>query len=124
MQLEAEAAENGKLVEKVFNRGSSILPSVSEADRVALTEQLGNLKKEHYSMYAVIRDRLDGLKNSIGESQQAAEQLQDTVNFMNNIRQEIMELNKPIGSKVEDVQGVLFSYEVKNSTDKSFAVFH
>jgi len=122
VKLESEAVENGKLVERVFTLGSSILPSVSEADRVALTEQLSSLKKEHYSMYAIIRERLEALKRAIGESQQAAEQLQDTVNFMNNIRMEIMELNKPIGSKVEDVQGVLNSYEV-NIKNKIKAIF-
>ncbi|XP_059468655.1 muscle-specific protein 300 kDa isoform X2 [Neocloeon triangulifer] len=111
VKLEGEAVENGKLVERVFTLGSSILPSVSEADRVSLTEQLSSLKKEHYSMSAIIRERLESLKKAIGASQQAAEQLQETINFMTTIRQEIMELNKPIGSKVEDVQGVLSSYE-------------
>lgn len=103
----------GGQIDHVMHQGKAILPSVSETDRLTLSEQLSGLKEKHGRISNVVKDRLQSLRGDMQQCQAAAAKLQETINFMNDIQEEIKELNKPVGSKVEDVQGMLTSYEVR-----------
>lgn len=119
--LEEQLAKYSKLFDEADNmshqldgmteQGKSILGTISDPDKLALTELLKNLKDKHGRLYAIIKDRANLLKDNIKEKQDVTAKVAENVEFMNEIRKELSELNKPIGNKIEDVQGILHSYE-------------
>lgn len=105
-----------------MQQGKAILPTVSEADKLTLSEQLNGMKDKHGRISAIIRDRSDVLNDQIKNCREAATKVEECVNFMSEIQKELKELNRPVGSKVEDVQGMLASYEVCESFEKACSV--
>lgn len=65
-------------------------------------------------LIGVIKDRTDGLKDTIQQFKDAAQKVKQSVEFMTKIQKEIKELNRPVSAKVEEVQGMLNSYEVSD----------
>lgn len=111
-KLNHEAGKIGDEIEIIIQQGKAILPTVSEADKLTLSEQLNGMKDKHGRISSVIHDRSDALKDQIKNCKEAAAKVEECVNFMSDIQKELKELNRPVGSKVEDVQGMLASYEV------------
>lgn len=114
-KLNLEAGKIGDEIEMIIQQGKAILPTVTEADKLTLSEQLNGMKDKHGRISNVIRDRSDALKDQIKNCKEAAAKVEECVNFMSDIQKELKDLNRPVGSKVEDVQGMLASYEVSKS---------
>lgn len=110
-RLKKEAQEYGEDIEKINQQGKSILPTVSDADKQELSEQLKNMKEAHGRVANVINDRAIALQKSINEAEEAAARVAEAIQFMTDIQKELHELNKPIGARIEDVEGVLTAYE-------------
>lgn len=53
------------------------------------------------------------MKENLKQYKEAAEKIQQSVEFMQKIQADIKELNRPVSAKVEDVQNMLGSYEVR-----------
>jgi nesprin-1 len=117
-KLNHEAGKVGDEIEKIIQQGKAILPTVSEADKLTLSEQLNGIKDKHGRISTVIQDRSEALRNQIKNCKEAAAKVEECVNFMTGIQKELKELNRPVGSKVEDVQGMLASYEVCKSCEE------
>jgi nesprin-1 len=113
--LNHEAGKIGDEIEMIIQQGKAILPTVSEADKLTLSEQLNGMKDKHGRISTVIGDRSSALKDQIRNCKEVAAKVEECVNFMSDIQKELKELNRPGGSKVEDVQGMLASYEVCKS---------
>lgn len=109
--LNAEGKKMKKDIEKILEHGKAILPTISESDRITLNELLNNLKDRHSRLAELIQDRIGILRQHILQQKETAARIAESVQFMNEIQATMKELNKPIGSKVEDVQGVLAAYE-------------
>lgn len=84
---------------------------MSYADKQELTEQLKNMKEAHARVAGVINDRAVALQKSIDEAEEAAARVAEAIQFMTDIQKELQDLNKPIGSRAEDVEGMLTAYE-------------
>lgn len=84
---------------------------MSDADKLELSDQLKSMKDSHSRVAGVINERAAALQKSIAEAEEAAARVADAVQFMTDIQKELQELNKPIGSRVEDVEGMLGAYE-------------
>lgn len=110
-RLKQEAKSFGEDVEKIMQQGKSILPTVSDTDKLELSDQLKNMKDAHNRVASVINERAAALKKSIAEAEEAAERVAEAVQFMSNIQKELHNLNKPIGPRVEDVECMLTAYE-------------
>ncbi|XP_029680499.1 nesprin-1 isoform X2 [Formica exsecta] len=110
-RLKKEAQEYGEDIEKINQQGKSILPTVSDADKQELSEQLKNMKEAHGRVAGVINDRAIALQKSIDEAEEAAARVAEAIQFMADIQKELHELNKPIGARIEDVEGMLTAYE-------------
>jgi nesprin-1 len=119
--LNHEASKIGDEIDKIMQQGKAILPTVSEADKLTLSEQLNGMKDKHGRISAIIRDRSDALKDQIKNCREAAAKVEECVHFMSEIQKELKELNRPVGSKVEDVQGMLASYEVCKSFENAYS---
>lgn len=69
------------------------------------------MKDAHRRVSGIINERALALQASIAEAEQAAARVAEAVQFMTDIQRELQELNKPIGSRAEDVEEMLTSYE-------------
>ncbi|XP_064211053.1 muscle-specific protein 300 kDa isoform X18 [Tribolium castaneum] len=98
-------------IDKIFEQAKAIVPTISESDKIYLNEVLNNMRDRHNRISALIQDRTNALKANIQQLREAQSRIAESVQFVNEIQNQLKELNKPIGSKVEDVQNVLSSYE-------------
>ncbi|XP_068085330.1 muscle-specific protein 300 kDa [Anabrus simplex] len=110
-KLGQEAEQMHGSIDNIMQQGRAILPGVSEADKLTLSEELNAIKDKHARITAIIRDRSDSLKDQLKQYKEAAAKVAESVTFMTEIQKELKELNRPVGSKVEDVQGMLGAYE-------------
>ncbi|XP_012253400.2 muscle-specific protein 300 kDa isoform X14 [Athalia rosae] len=110
-RLKKEANEYAEEIEKITQQGKSILPTIGDADKLELSEQLKNMKEAHRRVAGIINERALALQASIAEAEEAAARVAEAVQFMTDIQRELQELNKPIGARAEDVEGMLATYE-------------
>ena len=109
--MKKEAKEYADDIEKIVQQGKSILPTISDADKLELSEKLKNMKEAHSRVASVINERASALQKSIDEAEEVAARVAEAVQFMTDIQQQLQDLNKPIGSRIEDVEGMLAAYE-------------
>ncbi|KZC10894.1 Nesprin-1 [Dufourea novaeangliae] len=110
-RLKKEAKEYADDIEKILQQGKSILPTVSDADKLELNEQLQNMKEAHGRVAGIINERAQALQKSIDEAEESLARVAEAVQYMTDVQKELHELNKPIGSRVEDVEAMLDAYE-------------
>lgn len=110
-KLNQEAKKVKEDIEKITEQGKAILPTITESDKILLNELLNNLKDRHSNIAAIIQDRTNALKLNIQQQRETAARLAESLQFIQDIQNQLKELNKPIGSKVEDVQAILSEYE-------------
>nr|XP_050869210.1 muscle-specific protein 300 kDa [Vespula vulgaris] len=110
-RLKKEAKEYEDNIEKITQQGKSILPTISDADKQELSEQLKCMKEAHDRVANVINERANNLQKKIDEAEEAAARVAEAVQFMADIQKELQDLNKPIGARIEDVEGMLVAYE-------------
>ncbi|XP_066252950.1 muscle-specific protein 300 kDa isoform X4 [Euwallacea similis] len=101
----------GKDIEKISEQGKAILPTISDSDKITLKETLNNLKERHNRIDAVIKERTEDLRRNIQQIKEAQARLAESLAFVKEVQNQLHELNKPLGSRVEDVQNVLSAYE-------------
>ncbi|XP_070139488.1 muscle-specific protein 300 kDa isoform X14 [Drosophila kikkawai] len=105
-------AENmGGLINDVSEQGKSILPTLSNADKLKLNDDIKNMKDRYGRIKNTIDDRVNNLNDHIKKYKDAKSRLADCSQFLGTIQQKLRELNRPIGSRIEDVQDLLGSYE-------------
>nr|XP_033322974.1 nesprin-1 [Megalopta genalis] len=110
-RLKKEAQEFTDDIEKILQQGKSILPTVSDADKLELNEQLRNMKEAHGRVAGIVNERAQALRKNIDEAEESLARVAEAVRYMTDVQKELHELNKPIGSKVEDVEAMLDAYE-------------
>ncbi|KAK2588097.1 hypothetical protein KPH14_004158 [Odynerus spinipes] len=110
-RLKKEAKEYEDNIEKITQQGKSILPTISDADKQELSEQLKCMKEAHDRVANVINERANNLQKKIDEAEEAAARVAEAVQFMTDIQKELQDLNKPVGARIEDVEGMLAAYE-------------
>nr|XP_034172930.1 nesprin-1 isoform X14 [Osmia lignaria] len=110
-RLKKEAKDYADDIEKILQQGKSILPTVSDADKLELNEQLQNMKEAHGRVAGIINERAVALQKSIDEAEESLARVAEAVQYMTDVQKELHELNKPIGSRVEDVEAMLDAYE-------------
>ncbi|XP_076280585.1 muscle-specific protein 300 kDa [Lasioglossum baleicum] len=110
-RLKKEAKDYADDIEKILQQGKSILPTVSDADKLELNEQLQNMKEAHGRVAGIINERAQALQKNINEAEESLARVAEAVQYMTDVQKELHELNKPIGSRVEDVEAMLDAYE-------------
>ncbi|XP_076667923.1 muscle-specific protein 300 kDa isoform X16 [Andrena cerasifolii] len=110
-RLKKEAKEYADDIEKILQQGKSILPTVSDTDKLELNEQLQNMKEAHGRVAGIINERALALQKNIDEAEESLARVAEAVQYMTDVQKELHELNKPIGSRVEDVEAMLDAYE-------------
>lgn len=109
-KLNEEAGKTGKEITKVCEEGKSVIPQLNEADKLILQTQLNTAKDKHGRLLGVIKDRINTATDILRRHKEAAQKIQDSIQFLARIQKEIKELNRPVGAKIEEVQIMLNSY--------------
>ncbi|KAF5292003.1 hypothetical protein FQA39_LY14120 [Lamprigera yunnana] len=110
-KLEQESRKVKDDIDKITEQGKAILPTITESDKIALNDVLSTLRDRHAIIAGIITDRTSALKQNIQQQREAAARLAESLQYLEDIQNQLKELNKPIGSKVEDVQNILSEYE-------------
>lgn len=122
-RLQDESADMGKLLAAISEQGRAILPTLSNAEKLKLNDQLKTLKDRYNKITANIQTKIRSIQDLIRKYKDDKAKLAECMQFLAGVQQEIRDLKKPVGSKIEDVQNLLSSYErilgdLKNSKAK------
>ncbi|XP_055711373.1 muscle-specific protein 300 kDa isoform X7 [Phlebotomus papatasi] len=109
--LSRESQEIRGTIGKITDEAANISQSLTPGDKQKLTDQLKSVRDRYDKVANLIDDRLKYLEKHIKEYLEAKQKVTDYIQFMGLIQAEIKNLNKPVGSKIEDVQELLQSYE-------------
>lgn len=108
-------AEESKNAEKqltaLTDQGRLILPTLSNAEKLKLNDQLKLLRDRFNKINLNISNKTHLINDNIRRYKDGKAKLAECIEFLNRIKQEIRDLNKPVGSTVEDVQNLLTAYE-------------
>lgn len=109
--LDKDNKAKGSLLATVVDQGKAITPTLSSPDKIKLNEQLKGLKDKYNKTATVIYNRIKTIQDHIRRHNDAKTKLAECVKFLDKVQQKIQDLNKPIGSKVEDVKSLLDAYD-------------
>ncbi|CAG9785832.1 unnamed protein product [Diatraea saccharalis] len=110
-KLSKEAEEVGKNISKIKDKSKDIMDTLSDSNKLQLKEQVNILSDKFARINAIINDKKNILLKHIKEYKDAAAKIAAALEFLNEIQNKLKALNKPIGSKVEDVQPIIQAYE-------------
>ncbi|KAL4710682.1 hypothetical protein ACJJTC_003318, partial [Scirpophaga incertulas] len=110
-KLSKEADDVEKNISKIKDKSKEIMETLSDSNKLQLKEQVNILSDKFARIRAIINDKKNILLKHIKEYKDAAAKIAAALEFLNDIQNKLKALNKPIGSKVEDVQPVIQAYE-------------
>lgn len=106
-----EAESKAYVMKAIQGKADELMENVSEVDRLNITCQVKNLSDKFNLLELKLKERLNGIVDNIRQLKDAQMQISEYTQFILAIQQSIKELNKPIGSKAQDVQNLLKEYE-------------
>lgn len=112
-KLAQEAETMGGVVASVKNKATPLLPTLREPDRHIIGEKVASLTSRMSGLSASIRDRCAGLDAAIAEFATFSNIIEEAARITKEVRDKLNNLNKPVGSAIEDSQGLLASVEVR-----------
>lgn len=107
----AEAEAKANTLKSIQDKGNGLMENLSEVDRLNLTCQVKNITDKYNLICLKLKERHSGIVDNIAQLKLAQKQIAEYSAFILSIQKAIKELNKPIGSKIEDVQNLLKEYE-------------
>lgn len=110
-KLGEESKDMSKLLSAITDQGKAITPTLSNPDKLKLNETVKSLRDKYNKITTTINDKIRILEEHIKKYKEAKSRLAECVQFLNNIQQEIRDLNRPVGSKIEDVKALMQVYE-------------
>lgn len=110
-KLAEDGRNMGNLLTAISEQARAILPTLSNAEKLKLNDQLKNLKDRYTKINKSIEGKIRNLLDHVKKYKEGKAKLAECVQFLSTVQQEIRDLNKPVGSKIEDVQNLLSSYE-------------
>lgn len=122
-RLGDESGDMGKMLAAISEQGRAILPTLSNAEKLKLNDQLKTLRDRYNKINTSVLGKIRTIQDLIRKYKDDKAKLAECMQFLAGVQQEIRDLNKPVGSKIEDVQSLLGSYErilndLKNSKSK------
>lgn len=111
VSLNDENKPMNSLLAAIVDQAKAMTPTLSGPDKIKLNEQVKGLKDKYNKNTTNLNDRIRIIQDLIKKHNEAKAKLSKCVEFLNKVQQEIQDLNKPIGSKVDDVKVLLSSYE-------------
>lgn len=110
-KLSKEAEDIEKNINKIKDKSKEIMETLSDSNKLQLKEQVNVLSDKFARINAIINDKKNILLKHITAYKEAAAKIAAALEFLSEIQNKLKALNKPIGSKVEDVQPIIQQYE-------------
>ncbi|GBO98724.1 Nesprin-1 [Eumeta japonica] len=110
-KLSTEADDINKVLNKIKDKSRDIMDTLSDSNKLQLKEQVNVLYDKFGRINAIINDKKNILLKHIAAYKDAAAKIAAALEFLSDIQNKLKALNKPIGSKVEDVQPIIQAYE-------------
>lgn len=111
-KLSKGADDVEKQINRVKDKSKDILDTLSDSNKLQLKEQVNVLCDRFARIKTVINDKKNILQKHIKEYKDAVAKIAAALEFLNEIQNKLKALNKPIGSKVEDVLPIIQAYEL------------
>lgn len=108
-ELKKQKESMRPILNGVNERSKTILPTLNNADKLKLNEQLKSLKDKFNK--PTINDRIKTIEEHIKRYKNSKDKLAQCIEMLNKLQQEIRDLNKPIGIETDDVKALISTYE-------------
>lgn len=108
-KLRKQKDEMRPILNALNDRSKTILPTLNNADKLKLNEQLKVLKDRFNK--PTINDRIKTIEEHIKRYKSSKDRLAQCIETLQKLRQEIADLNKPIGIDAESVKSLIGTYE-------------
>lgn len=108
-KLRKQKDEMRPILNALTDRSKTILPTLNNADKLKLNEQLKTLKDRFNK--PTLNDRIKTIEEHIKRYKSSKDRLAQCMEVLQKLRQEITDLNKPIGIDAEDVKSSIAAYE-------------
>ncbi|ODN01313.1 Nesprin-1 [Orchesella cincta] len=110
-KLQEQAHQLTSQIQSVIEKGKTLVPSLNEPDRQILTDKLSNLTTKMGVLSGNINDKVGSVQAAINDLQQVSNIVEESAKYLNQLKAEISTLNRPVGSIIDDSQGLLSNYE-------------
>ncbi|XP_024081429.1 nesprin-1 [Cimex lectularius] len=84
---------------------------LSDADRLTVNDNLRRLEQRRLKIASDIAKKVQALGEALGKFKDIKEKVNKSNVLMANVQDRMKDLSKPVGSKVEDVQGIIDEYQ-------------
>lgn len=83
-----------------------------ESDMLKISDQILSLGNRQKRTKAMIKDRIEMLGQHLEKMKNISKTIEESKLMFSKVQSNLQELNRPVGSTVEDVKDVIMSYEV------------
>lgn len=83
-----------------------------ESDTLKICDQILSLENRQKRTKATIKDRIEMLGQNLEKMKNIAKIIDDSKVMITKVQSNLQELNRPVGSNVDDVKHMITSYEV------------
>jgi len=83
-----------------------------ESDTLKISDQVLSLENSQKRTKAMIKDRIEMLGQHLEKMKNISKTIEESKLMISKVQSNLQELDQPVGSTVEDVKGVITSYEV------------
>lgn len=108
-KLRKQKDEMRPVLNALNDRSKTILPTLNNADKLKLNEQLKTLKDRFNK--PTLNDRIKTIEEHIKRYKSSKDRLAQCLEVLQKLRQEITDLNKPIGIDADEVKSSIGTYE-------------
>ena len=109
--LKQEEDEHRIILARIVETGNGLMPTLNDADRLTLQNIMDEVCDKMNRVADSAKIKIDDLVQNIQHYRKTAQKIEQSVAHLSTIQQEIRQLNKPIGYRVEDAEDVLSAYE-------------
>ncbi|XP_052870916.1 muscle-specific protein 300 kDa-like, partial [Anopheles cruzii] len=99
------------VVKEADEFAGAIGPALSELDKTHIGNQVKVLREKWNAVSSVLRVKCQKLKDHLAEYEDALGRIAGCVAFIAGVQTRLKELNRPVTSRIENIQDVLLAYE-------------
>lgn len=85
---------------------------LSESDTLKIGDQILSLENCQKRTKAMIKDRIEMLGQYLEKMKNISKTIEESKTMISKVQGNLQELNRPVGSTVDDVKDMIMSYEV------------
>lgn len=96
---------------KIEEYKNTIVPSLNETENNSITMQTRTLTDKWQAIDKALKTKLKKINEHIQEYEEALRKINQCAEFVSTVQTRLRDMNKPVASKIENIQDVLMTYE-------------